>query len=84
MSKDTPEIQIEKLVLTDLLHGSQLGEASSSLIHPWSLDLIRNRLATLKMPNKLSQSRLSHPERYNEELVRQTTHLAQIYQNLIK
>ena len=42
MSKDSPEMQIEKLVLTDLIHGNQLTETSNHFngVHPWSKDLI--------------------------------------------
>ena len=43
MSRDSTEMQVEKLVLADLLHGHQLTANSNHLsgIHPWSLDLIK-------------------------------------------
>ena len=86
MSKDTPEQQVEKLVLADLIHGNQLNEGSQHFngVHPWSLSLIRDRLAGLKVPPETRNMRLYKPELYQKSLQQETDRLANIYQNLVR
>ena len=67
MSKDSPEIQVEKLVLADLLHGSQLQEGSKAMkqgVHPWTAKLIRQKIVPQALSEKVKSLSLSKPELY--------------------
>ena len=65
MSKDTTEMQVEKLVLTDLLHSNQLNDSNSqAVLHPWTLDLIREKMAPENILKSILNSKLSQKSRY--------------------
>ena len=85
ISKDTAEMQVEKLVLTDLMHSNQLTETSNHFngIHPWSASLLRNRIAAPNLPPQINaEQRFS--ELYQSKLDEETERLSQIYANLVR
>ena len=86
LSKDSPEMQVEKLLLTDLIHGNQLSETSSHFngMHPWSEALIRGQIAPGNLHEKHKSLRLTDQSRYKEHLEAETMRLGIIYANLLK
>lgn len=86
MSRDTPEMQVEKLVMADLLHSNQLTETSSHHVgpHPWSLDLVRQQIAAKNLPDKVLRQKFDKPAIYEEKVAQETERLLRIYMNLLR
>ncbi len=84
MSRDTAEMQIEKLVLTDQLHLREPTAANIGRLHPWSQQIINKRVAPSNLPDSVRKLRNSKPEKYKNMLELESERLTRIYLNLAR
>ena len=84
VSTDSPQIQTDKLVLTDILHGKQLTENAQSKVHPFTSRLIKDHMAKVSLPKDVQARKFEQSDAYARIIEAQSQNLHQLYLNLLK